>query len=195
MRLGVAERADIVVDFAKFPLGTELYLVNQLLQIDTRGPGNVQAPGTKLLKIIVDRNPPSRTRAVVPNVLRPLPAAHRRGLRRRAGAPLGVRALSGMWTVNNQLFNVNAPRAIVTQGQRAEVWEFVNPDNGWQHPIHIHFEEGRIIEQDRQRGQRARAGARAGAQGRLRARRGRDHAGVLPLPRFHRASIPCTVTT
>ena len=31
VRLGVAERADIVVDFARFPLGTELYLVNRLL--------------------------------------------------------------------------------------------------------------------------------------------------------------------
>lgn len=27
----------------------------------------------------------------------------------------------------------------------AEIWELVNPDNGWQHPIHIQFEEGRIL--------------------------------------------------
>ena len=27
-----------------------------------------------------------------------------------------------------------------------EIWELVNPENGWEHPVHIHFEEGRIIE-------------------------------------------------
>ena len=60
VRLGVAERADIVVDFARFPLGTELYLVNRLEQPDNRGPTKVQAPGTRVLKFIVDRNPPVR---------------------------------------------------------------------------------------------------------------------------------------
>ena len=57
VRLGVAERADIVVDFTRFPLGTELYLVNRLEQPDNRGPTKVQAPGTRVLKFKVDRNP------------------------------------------------------------------------------------------------------------------------------------------
>jgi FtsP/CotA-like multicopper oxidase with cupredoxin domain len=26
-----------------------------------------------------------------------------------------------------------------------EIWELFNGDNGWQHPIHVHFEEGRIL--------------------------------------------------
>ena len=30
VRLGMAERADIVVDFSRYPIGTELYLVNRL---------------------------------------------------------------------------------------------------------------------------------------------------------------------
>ncbi|MNN56961.1 Spore coat protein A [compost metagenome] len=32
---------------------------------------------------------------------------------------------------------------------RAEVWELINIDNGWSHPIHIHLEEGRIISRSR----------------------------------------------
>ncbi len=143
VRLGTAERADIVVDFARFPVGTELYFVNQLLQIDTRGPGNVQAPGTRLLKIIVDRNAPAPDVSRVPSVLRPLPDIPANF----SGVPVRqwvfARA-SGMWTVNDQLFNANVSRALVPKG-RAEIWELVNPDNGWEHPIHIHFEEGRII--------------------------------------------------
>jgi len=144
VRLGVAERADIVVDFSKFPLGTELYLVNQLLQVDTRGPGNVKAPGTRLLKLVVDKNPANQDLSQVPSVLRPLPSlpanvntlpVNRRWEFSRSG---------GLWTVNNQLFNVNVVRAAIPQGN-GEVWELVNPDDGWQHPIHIHFEEGRIL--------------------------------------------------
>jgi hypothetical protein len=45
VRIAPAERADIVIDFARFPLGTELYIVNQLQQtIDT--PAR-QAAGTR----------------------------------------------------------------------------------------------------------------------------------------------------
>lgn len=143
VRLGVAERADIVVDFSRFPLGTELYFVNQLLQDNSRGPGNVKAPGTRLLKIIVDKNPAQADGSQVPSVLRPLPPIPtnftgipvRRWVFERSG---------GMWSVNGQFFNVGVPRATIAQGA-GEIWELVNPENGWEHPIHIHFEEGRII--------------------------------------------------
>ncbi len=144
VRLGTAERGDIVVDFARFPKGTVLYLVNRLLQEFTRGPANVQAPGTKVLKIIVDRDPPEPDVSRVPSVLRPLPVLDPAEI---AAAPVRrweFARNSGMWTVNGQLFNVNLPRAQIAKGG-AEIWEFVNPDNGWEHPIHVHFEEGRII--------------------------------------------------
>ena len=141
-RIGVAERADIVVDFSKFAAGTELYFVNQLEQTTTRGPGNVKAPGTRLLKLVVEPGtPPDPSR--VPSALRLLPdiptdftgVPVRRWEFGRSG---------GLWTVNNQLFNVNVVRAAIPQG-RGEIWELSNPDNGWQHPVHIHFEEGRIL--------------------------------------------------
>ena len=46
----------------------------------------------------------------------------------------------GMWSVNDQFFNVFDVRAAPTRGS-AEIWELTNPDDGWQHPIHIHLEE------------------------------------------------------
>jgi FtsP/CotA-like multicopper oxidase with cupredoxin domain len=144
VRLGVAERGDIVVDFKTFPKGTELFFVNQLIQLDTRGPGNVKAPGTRLLKLIVGDLPGVPDTSQVPSVLRPLPSipANAKDLpvtRRWEFARSG-----GLWTVNNQLFNVNVVRAAIPKGS-AEVWDLVNPEDGWQHPIHIHFEEGRIL--------------------------------------------------
>ena len=148
VRIAPAERADIVVNFASFPVGTTLYLVNQLQQVDTRRPASVQAPGTRVLKIIVDRNPP----ASAPNppappsraasAARPCPLP-RNSLRCRFVSGSSI-AASGIWRVNGQVFNVLAPRATVTKGS-TEIWEFTNLDNGWQHPIHIHFEEVRIL--------------------------------------------------
>ncbi|MCY1227777.1 Spore coat protein A [compost metagenome] len=145
VRIAPAERADIVVDFSRFPLNTTLYLVNQLTQVDTRRPGPVQSPGTRVLKFIVDRQPPTPDLSVVPSVLRPLrdlPSASEL-------AALPVRTWvfqrnSGMWNVNGLFFDSLTARARITRGT-AEIWEFINPDNGWQHPIHVHFEEGRIL--------------------------------------------------
>jgi FtsP/CotA-like multicopper oxidase with cupredoxin domain len=148
VRLGVAERADIVVDFARYPVGTELYVTNRLRQDDTRGPKDVRAPGTRLMKIIVEGGlvaDPSQ----VPNTLRPLrPLPTPEEL-----AALPVRRFlfarkNGLWTVNDRLFNPDSPRFKITKGG-SEIWELVNPSGGWSHPIHIHLEEGRILSRTR----------------------------------------------
>ncbi|MET3441044.1 FtsP/CotA-like multicopper oxidase with cupredoxin domain [Variovorax paradoxus] len=145
VRLAPAERADIVVDFSRFPLNTTLYLVNQLIQVDTRQPTNAQTPGTRVLKFVVDRNPPAPDLSTVPSLLRPLrdlPTAAQ-----LAALPVRTWVLarnSGMWNVNGQFFDALTPRATISRGS-TEIWEFINPDNSWQHPIHVHFEEGRIL--------------------------------------------------
>ncbi|KFX68792.1 bilirubin oxidase [Pseudomonas taeanensis MS-3] len=145
VRLAVAERADIVVDFSQYPIGTELYLVNRLRQDSTRKPKDVKAPGTRVLKFIVDRNPPEQDLSQVPNQLRPLPDLP---------TPEEIDKLpkrrwefdrkNGLWTINGRLFDTHNPRAKIKQGS-AEVWELVGKSGGWSHPIHIHLEEGRIL--------------------------------------------------
>jgi FtsP/CotA-like multicopper oxidase with cupredoxin domain len=48
LRLAVAERGDIVVDFAKFPIGSKVHIVNRLEHLDGRGPtGRMLTPGTR----------------------------------------------------------------------------------------------------------------------------------------------------
>ncbi len=146
---GVAERADIVVDFSRYPIGSELYLINRMRQEKTRGPKDIQGDGPRILKFIVDRNPPEQDLSQVPATLRQLPALP--SLAEIAALPIRrwVFARSGgMWTINDKLFNANTARAQIPQGT-AEVWELVNPDDGWSHPIHIHFEEGRILSRTR----------------------------------------------
>ena len=144
LRLAVAERGDIVVDFAQFPLGSKVYLVNRLEHLDGRGPtGNLLTPGTPILRFDVDRDLPygETDPSQVPAVLRPL------------AAPLVPKNVTvrkwqfdrenDQWTVNNKLFDVSKPAAVIKRGVD-EIWE-LKTASGWSHPVHIHFEEARIL--------------------------------------------------
>lgn len=142
VRLAPAERGDIVVDFSRYPAGTELYLVNRIRQEKTRGPKDIKTPGTRVLKIIVGQNAADPSR--VPSTLRALRTITPAEI---AAAPVRrweFERSNGMWVVNDRQFNVNSPRATMKKGS-AEIWELVNPEDGWEHPVHIHFEEGQII--------------------------------------------------
>jgi FtsP/CotA-like multicopper oxidase with cupredoxin domain len=149
VRLGVTERADIVVDFSRYPIGTELYLVNRLEQFETRRPKDVKGPGTRVLKLIVDRYPPGQDVSQVPAVLRELRPLDPAEI---AAAPVrrwDFDRSNGMWAVNGKFFDATVANAKIKQGA-VEVWELVNVDDGWSHPIHIHFEEGRILSKTRE---------------------------------------------
>ncbi|NWL77335.1 bilirubin oxidase [Pseudomonas taiwanensis] len=145
VRLAVAERADIVVDFSKYPIGTELYLVNRLQQDSTRQPNGVQGPGTRVLKIVVDRNPDKQDLSQVPNLLRPLrelPTAAE--LNRLPKRRWEFDRQNGMWTINNKLFDAEDETSNIIPLGATEVWE-LSGKGGWDHPVHIHLEEGRIL--------------------------------------------------
>ncbi|SEG23921.1 multicopper oxidase family protein [Nitrosomonas ureae] len=144
VRLGVAERADIVVDFSLYPIGTELYLVNRWEQTSSRGPKGVKAPGMKVLKIIVNREPDEPDVSRVPATLRPI---RRPKATEIATAPVRYwrfERKNGMWAINDRFMNARSARANMALGSY-EIWELDNPSGGWSHPVHIHFEEGHIL--------------------------------------------------
>ena len=53
------------------------------------------------------------------------------------------RASAG-WMVNGQFFDENVISAAIPQGE-GEVWVIQNPGGSWRHPVHIHFEEHRML--------------------------------------------------
>jgi FtsP/CotA-like multicopper oxidase with cupredoxin domain len=145
VRLAVAERADIVVDFSRYPIGTELYLVNRLTQDKTRLPDKVEKPGVRLLKIIVDRYPPEQDLSQVPSLLRELRPLDPQEIKDAKERRWEFDRRNGMWAVNGKFFDPLRPVEKIER-DAVEVWELINDSGGWAHPIHIHFEEGRIIE-------------------------------------------------
>jgi FtsP/CotA-like multicopper oxidase with cupredoxin domain len=155
-RLGVAERYDIIIDFRPFA-GKTLYLENRLEQEDGRGPSNDILPpgqGNKLLKFIVDPTPvvdnscDPRGLTNTPCAFYPLPPRPEPRITRT----FRFDRTNGQWAINNQLMPANCGdiRFTVTQNT-AERWILQNNSGGWQHPIHIHFEEFQLVRRnDRQ---------------------------------------------
>ncbi|NNG23561.1 multicopper oxidase family protein [Telluria aromaticivorans] len=144
VRLSPAERADIVIDFAAFPIGAQVFLVNKLEQTSGRGPTGQILSGTQLLRFDVKANPPVDDASRVPDKLReqpPLPTADE--LKSMPKRVWEFDRGNGGWTVNGKLFNVKQVAAKPRLGTQ-ELWILRGKGN-WSHPIHIHFEEGRIL--------------------------------------------------
>ncbi|HSB81456.1 MAG TPA: multicopper oxidase domain-containing protein [Candidatus Methylomirabilis sp.] len=141
VRLGVAERADVIVDFSGARLGDTIYLQNRLEQTSGRGPtGKIIAP-TNLLQFRVVGDAPDDSQ--IPAALLDLPPLR---------APVRTRRWDfgrdgGAWVINGEPFDPTVIRAFPVQNT-AEEW-VLNSGGGWMHPIHIHMEEFQITARDK----------------------------------------------
>lgn len=148
LRLAVAQRHDVVVDFSRFAPGDHIYLVNRLqMRVDGAGPtGRLLDEGDPILRFEVIRargGDPSR----IPDRLRDLPPIDLDEVRRERVWDFDYS--NGLWTINGKLFDPNRIDARVEQGS-AEIWTFRSLGNSWSHPTHIHFEEFQILERNHQ---------------------------------------------
>ena len=143
--LGVAERQDIIIDFRPFA-GKTLYLENRLNQQDGRGPTGEffgAGQGHQLLKFVVasgtapDGSADPATQTFYPLPPRPVP---------RITRTFRFDRTNGQWAINNQLMPGDCSNIrFQVQRNSAERWILQNNSGGWQHPIHIHFEEFQLV--------------------------------------------------
>jgi FtsP/CotA-like multicopper oxidase with cupredoxin domain len=147
-RFSVAERVDVIVDFTG-QAGKTFYLENRLEQDDGRGPtGDVvgAGQGTKILKIVVD-GPVVPDNSIDPATIPANQAVYFYGFPNTNDAPRITRTFrfergNGQWQVNGQLVgSCDAPPRFAIKRNTVEKWIFQNNSGGWQHPIHMHFEE------------------------------------------------------
>jgi FtsP/CotA-like multicopper oxidase with cupredoxin domain len=141
IRVAIAERVDVIVDFSVAKAGDKIYLQNRLEQQLGRGPtGEIVAP-TNLVEFrvvgdaVVDNSQVPATLLAAPD--RVTPVRRRRWKFDRSG---------GEWTVNNRLFDPEVISAFITQNT-AEEWT-LESSGGWQHPIHIHMEEFLVLSRE-----------------------------------------------
>ncbi len=159
VRLSVAERKDVIIDFTNVPIGTSIYLENRLEQRDGQKPEDTllsQANALPVLRFDVDRDPPTPDASRIPATLRSLPPVNLSEVVATRTWTFDQR--NGQWTVNGRIFDFNRVDAQVKKGT-AEKWIIRNNGYRWSHPIHIHFEEYQIL---------SRNGASPSAQERAR---------------------------
>jgi FtsP/CotA-like multicopper oxidase with cupredoxin domain len=143
--LSVAQRADVIVDFAEFNPGDKLYLQNRLEQISGKGPtGRVlMEPGEDIMRFdVVEAK--DRDHSRIPDTLRDTPTVDHSEVKRRRVWTFDYRG--GLWTVNGRPATpeLMVPDAEVDEGS-AEIWTIRNEGKNWSHPIHSHFTEFLLV--------------------------------------------------
>lgn len=136
LELSPAERADVVIDFAAYPLGAQIILKNC-----------ADCTGSLADVMRFDVELPGAEESIIPNCLsswEDLPittdTVRRQFLLNQVTTPEGA-----VWTINGQLYSMeNPPLATVKQGA-VEIWKFVN-QTGHRHPMHIHLVQFQILE-------------------------------------------------
>jgi FtsP/CotA-like multicopper oxidase with cupredoxin domain len=171
---GIAERYDIVIDFSRYRIGDKVSMVNLAEHQDGKKPakdltltpalsGQSPDPGVgAFLEFRVVRDPAKPDLSQVPHTLIPnpdlsnIPVARERVFEFGRGANQSssdpITAASGPWgirTDNGATLAADFGRvsAAPRLGTR-EVWTLKNGGAGWDHPVHIHFEEGQILARD-----------------------------------------------
>jgi FtsP/CotA-like multicopper oxidase with cupredoxin domain len=170
-QLGIAERYDIVIDFSRYSIGSKVQLVNVLahengaipagavsLSAALAGQSSDPCVGT-FLEFRIVRNPAQPDVSQVPAVMIPNPDLSNIPVTRERTFVFGdganqttrdpVTSFRGPWgigTNGGEVLDADFGRvsAAPAFGTR-EIWTLVNDGGDWDHPVHIHFEEGQIL--------------------------------------------------
>jgi FtsP/CotA-like multicopper oxidase with cupredoxin domain len=173
VRIGPAERVDVIMDFRPFA-GKTIYLENRLNQLSGQGPAAVdsqvaaQNSASTECSLVLNASQPAILPAGAGNLLLQFrvsgtavnddsvdPATNPTfyQLPNTTAEPRIVRTfkfdrLNGQWSVNGQFMDCTQFRFAVRQNS-AEQWLLTNLTGDWTHPIHIHFEEHQILSRNR----------------------------------------------
>ena len=172
---GIAERYDIVIDFSRYSVGQKVWMVNLAEHQDGRrvhddlsvsealsGDSDDPCVG-KFLEFRIARDPAQPDISQVPATLIPnpdlsnIPVARERTFEFNSGAGQTtndpVSSFFGPWGIktDNQGGTLAADFGRISAAPRfgtREIWHLKNGGGGWDHPIHIHFEECQTLARD-----------------------------------------------
>jgi len=130
LRIAPAERFDVIIDFAHYPVGSQIILKNVL------GAGRT----ADIMRFDVVRQ--AKDESIIPKTLAPFepldPA--RASVTRTFKFWQGL----GMWLINGTYFDPNRIDATPRLGA-TEIWEFTSDAN---HPIHMHLVDFQVLSRD-----------------------------------------------
>ncbi len=168
VRIGVAERVDVIIDFSKLA-GQTVYLENRLRQINGMGPvppsgfipGQIECPdangnfsdilpagkGNLLLQFRVT-GPNVADNSVDPATNPTFYQLPSTNVAPRVTRTFKFDRLNGQWSINGQFMTCDHFRFLVEQNS-VENWILFNATGDWTHPVHIHLEEHQILSRNR----------------------------------------------
>jgi FtsP/CotA-like multicopper oxidase with cupredoxin domain len=158
---GIAERYDVVIDFSRYQPGQKVWFVNLCEHEDGRGPkGNVSLPTAlagqssdpcvgKFLEFrVIPTTGPDNSKVpatLIPNPdLSKIPVSRQRSFVFGDGGSDGDPWVIGVNGSDGLTADPNRISASPKLGTR-EIWTLKNDGGEWDHPVHIHFEEGQIL--------------------------------------------------
>src|SRR5438034_11658288 len=172
---GIAERYDVVIDFSRYRVNDKVWLFNLGEHEDGRGPkqdvslgealsGKSEDPCVgKFLEFRIVRDPSRPDVSQVPDTMIPnpdlssIPVARTRLFEFGRGGSQNISNPAtigfGPWGIKTDddgpMLDASVGRisAAPRMGTR-EVWTLKNGGGGWDHPIHIHFEESQVLARD-----------------------------------------------
>jgi FtsP/CotA-like multicopper oxidase with cupredoxin domain len=146
LQIHVAQRYDVIVDFSQVPVGSSIYLREAAAQnvgVATTGLPSGLAIENVVMRFDVVSNAIIPDTPAIPSTLATLPPVPDPDSSFEWRFTLD----NGQFHINGLPFDANRVDHVILKGT-AEEWHLRNDviAGAWVHPVHIHFEEGRILE-------------------------------------------------
>lgn len=138
MRIGMAERYEVVIDFSKYKVGTKITLQNLQPDNNDNYDGTENIMQFEVVRTETDTSSvPSKLRLV-----QPIPESS--AVRTRE---FRYERSNGLWVINGKTWDNQRFDASPQLGD-VEIWKIYNNAGGWFHPIHIHLIDMQILDRD-----------------------------------------------
>jgi spore coat protein A, manganese oxidase len=149
LRFGMAERYEVIIDFAKYKVGERVILQNGRL------PNNRDEANTdKVMAFDIVGDATDTSGNEIPAVINP----HNEVMALQPSQSVKTRKLAferkhSEWTVNGQIWDdvVRSGYQKVVANPKlndVEIWELENRSGGWFHPVHIHLIDFKILDRN-----------------------------------------------
>jgi spore coat protein A, manganese oxidase len=148
-RQGMAERYEIIIDFAKYPAGRRVTMLNG------SPPNNINYTNTNKVMafdVVGDDFDPSDN--AIPAALNPgnpvMALTESQAVQKRR---IDLVRTNGNWTINGHTWDdVVKSKFSLTEASPhngdVELWEIRNSSGGWFHPVHIHLIDFKVLDRN-----------------------------------------------
>jgi FtsP/CotA-like multicopper oxidase with cupredoxin domain len=143
LRIGMAERYDILIDFTQYAAGAKVVLKNLGVPNSKAFDSTRQIMRFDVQSTVVKTSTfTAATRFTTPDV-QAIMALTESQVTKKRDFRLEHRA-DGMWTINGKMWDPDRVDASPTLGS-VELWTITNKSGGWFHPFHIHLIDFKVI--------------------------------------------------